>query len=540
MSSCQTNLTNLLYTSILFSSRSSVAKDAGKENFNLQECETIVVSGVSDSATLDDVQSAMVSSEKILKHYRTSSIHVSNDLIKKVELMKVELHQKNIRIRIQDQPSDEHKSLARELVRKPLSKLKSDKRELMEDVREFNVSLVNSVSAIKKSINAIDVSTQEKTALWKLHAELVDIVHQATKAEIGTATESPFRIADLMKQLYHRTDLIDECISLMSMEKYSNIPALAVLQKKLQLLEEALSSMKTDSPMDQSIFLKRWEALEDDEATIISSATCDEGLYVDKKGHIVPPGTKDAIELIPPGGKFALNKMTGVRRGLLTMIIKHWHPNLPDGWLEAILDMLENGVPPNLESDLMNGCITAWTNLITSILHSEAGGQVTTELIERVRESMSFNDNFDLFTFTKDFPLLQFAKAAEMLSINMLQFVLRSKSRELAQVVTNKLEGSPSSVGIASRDVFVDHYTVVGAGMTADGDTVSGPFQHGEALCNPDVYMTVKTITPKALDAQSLSVGILFSNVNDMHSLPFLILWALPHIVRVKIYQMMH
>jgi len=517
VSSCQTNLANLLYTCILFSSRSSIAKDAGKENFNLQECETAVVSGLSDSATLDDVRSAVISCEKILKDYRSSSINDSNDSIKKVELMKVKLHQKNIHIRTQDQPSDEDKLLARELVRKPLSKLKSDKRGLMEDVREFNVSLVNSVSAIKKSINAIEVSTQEKAALWKLHAELLAIVHQATKAEIGTATESPSHVADLMKQLYHRSDLIEECISLMSMEKYSHIPALAVLQKKFELLEEGLSSMKTDSPMDQSIFLKRWDALEDEEAKIISSATCEEGLYVDEKGNIVPPGTKDAIELIPPGGKFALNKMTGVRRGLLTMLIKHWHPNLPDGWLETILEMLENEVPPNLESDLKNGCITAWTNLITSILHSEAGGQVTTELIEAVKESMSFNDNFDLFVHTKKFPLVQFAKAAEMLSINMLQLVLRSKSRELAQVVTNKLEGSPSSVGICSRDVFVDHYTLVGAGITTEGDTVVAPLQHGQALCNPDVYMSLTTITPKALDAQSLSTGILFSNMNDIH-----------------------
>jgi len=501
----------------LFSSRSSIAKDAGKENFNLTECETIVASGLSDSATLDDVRSAVVSCEKILKYYRSSSINDSKDSIKNVELKKVELHQKNIHIRTQNQPSDEDKLLARELVRKPLSKLKSDKRELMEDVREFNVSLVNSVSAIKKSINAIDMSTREKTALRKLHAELVAIVHQATKAEIGTATESLFHVADLMKQLYHRSDLIEECISLMSMEKYSHIPALAVLQKKFELLEEGLSSMKTDSPMDQSIFLKRWDTLEDEEAGIISSATCEEVLYVDENGNIVPPGTKDAIELVPPGGKFALNKMTGVRRGLLTMLIKHWHPNLPDGWLETLLEMLENGVPPNLESDLKNGCITAWTNLITSILHSEAGGQVTTELIEAVKESISFNDNFDLFAHTKKFPLVQFAKAAEMLSIKMLQLVLRSKSRELAQVVTNKLEGSTSNVGIASKEVFVDHYTLVGAGITADGDTVSGSFQHGEALCNPDVFMTVKTITPKALDAQSLGTGILFSNVNDMH-----------------------
>ena len=34
MSSCQTNLANLLYTCILFSSHSSTADDAGKENFN--------------------------------------------------------------------------------------------------------------------------------------------------------------------------------------------------------------------------------------------------------------------------------------------------------------------------------------------------------------------------------------------------------------------------------------------------------------------------------------------------------------------------
>ena len=426
----------IVHIHILYSSRSAIAQEVGKDGFNLTESEKIVASSNSNSATSDDVQVGIDHSEKILKYHRSNGNN--EELIRKAELKKIKLLEKYILLRTNNQPSDNNKLLARQFVRKGLSTLKNDEREVMENVREFNVAMVNAVCGLEKSINAIGGDSQESQeliALRQTHVGLVSIVHQATKANIGTdSSAQPFLLADLMQQWYLHIDLIEACVALMNMNKFSHIPTLAVLQKKLTLLEEALTSVKSNKLMCQSKFLDRWNALEDEESTIVSSATCEEGLYVNEKGSVVSADTKDAIELIPLNGKFGLNRMTGVKQGQRSLIEMHWHPNLPNGWLEELLKMLEEGVPPNLESDLKNGCITAYRNLVTSVVHSEAGGQVTSALIEMVKERIFFNDYFDVFAHSKTRPLMQFEKCAEMSNMTKTQFILRSKIRLMAQI----------------------------------------------------------------------------------------------------------
>ena len=103
-----------------------------------------------------------------------------------------------------------------------------------------------------------------------------------------------------------------------------------------------------------------------------------------------------------------------------------------------------------------------------------------------------------------------------MLNMTVLQFILRSKSRVMAQVVLNMLSGSSSRVGVANKEVFDDSYIFVGAGMTENGDAITGPLQHGENMCSPSVKMTIHSITPQALIDQSHGLAILFSNLDEV------------------------
>ena len=96
-------------------------------------------------------------SEKILKYHRSNG---NKELISKAELKKIELLEKYIHLRANNQPSDNHKLLARQFVRKGLSTLKNDEREVMENVREFNVAMVNALCGLEKSINVIGGDSQ--------------------------------------------------------------------------------------------------------------------------------------------------------------------------------------------------------------------------------------------------------------------------------------------------------------------------------------------------------------------------------------------
>jgi len=497
---------------ISYRSRSGVAQKVGTVEFSMEESEKIVTSSLSDSATQEEVQSAIEHCEKILKFHRSNGN--GQELIKEVELKKSQLLHKLIRSLGKVQPNDKDKARAIVLVRKPFSKLKPEGQKLVEDVRKFNTSIVNAFCSLTKSMGAIGGDTQEGSDLGQAYDGLIDIVYQATKAN-NTEPSSSFHLVELMKEWFIKSDLIVECNRLMGARHPSRNQVLAVLQKKMALIEEALDSISVHKPMCQSVYQSRWNALEEEEARIVSSFVCEEGLFVDAGGNEVDANTKNATQLIPENGRIALNIMKGVQKGQNTMIEKHWAPPL-ENMMTRLLGMLldEEQPPPLLPYDSHNGCLTAYSNLATSVVHSEAGGLVTQEFINQVNEDIFFSDEFDLYALNKTYPQLQFEKFEEMMSMTRTQTLLRSKVRTMSQATSNMLEGLQSRLAVASKESFDESWHFIGAGITRRGDAVTGPTHHGETMCTPEVYMTMSSISPSALIAQSLGLAILYSNTN--------------------------
>jgi len=501
-----------ILTIYICSSRTKVADEVGVAEFSMEDSEKIVISGLSDSATQEEVQSGIEHCEKILKFHRSNSN--SQELIKKVEVKKSQLLRVLILRLDKVKPNDEDKARARVLVRKPFYRLKPEEQKLVEDVREFNTSIVNAFCSLTKSMGAIGGDTQEGSGLGQAYDGLIDIVYQATKAVIGTDDSVvQFHLVELMKEWFIHSDLIAECNRLMKMQRLSGNPVLAVLQKKMALIEEALLSIVSNKPMCQSEYQSRWDVLEEEEARIVSSFVCEEGLFVDADGNEVDANTKDAIPLIPEKGRIALNILKGVQKGQNTMIEKHWAPPLTN-MMKRLLDLLEEKKPPLLPYDSLNGCLTAYSNLATSIVHSEAGGQVTQEFIDRVNKNIFFSDEFDVYAHSKTRPQLQFEKFEEMMSITRIQNLLRSKVRTMSQITSNMLEGIQSRLATASKESFDESWHFIGAGITRRGDAITGPTQHGEAMCSPEIKMTPKTISPSALDAQNCGLAILYSGTD--------------------------
>lgn len=472
----------------------------------MEESEKIVTSGLSDSATQEVVQSGIEHCEKIIKFHRSNGN--SQELIKEVELKKSQLLHTLILVLGKNQPKDEDKVRARVLVRKRFSTLKPEGQKLVEDVREFNTSIVNAFCSLTKSMGVIGGDDLEKA-----YAGLIDIVYQATKADIGTEPSSSFHLVELMKEWFIKSDLIVECNRLMGARHPSRNQVLAVLQKKMALIEEALLSIVSKKPMCQSVYLSRWNALEEEEARVVSSFKCEEGLFVDAGGNEVDANTKNATQLIPEDGRFALNILKGVQKGQNTMIEKHWAPPLTN-MMKRLLEMLEEKKPPLLPYDHNNPCLTAYTNLVPSIVHSEAGGQVTTDLIERVNKSIFIADELDLYAHSKTCPELQYEKAEEMMNMTRTQLLLRSKVRTMSQVTSNMLEGLQSCLGIASKESFDESWNIIGAGITRRGDAIFGNLHHGETMCSPEIKMTPRTLSPSTLIAQSLGLAILYSRTH--------------------------
>ena len=495
-----------------YRSRTKVAEEVGTVEFSMEESEKIVTSGLSDSATQEEVQSAIEHCEKILKFHRSNGN--SQELTKEVELKKSQLLHKLILRLGKVQPNDKDKARATGLVRKRFSNLKPEDQKLVEDVREFNTSIVNAFCSLTKSIDAISGDTKEGSDLGQAYDGLIDIVYQATKAN-STEPSSSFRLVELMKEWFIKSDLIVECNRLMGARHPSRNQVLAVLQKKMALIEEALDSISVQKPMCQSVYQSRWNALEEEEARIVSSFVCEEGLFVDAGGNEVDANTKNATQLIPENGRIALNIMKGVQKGQNTMIEKHWAPPL-ENMMTRLLDMLldKEQPPPLLPYDSHNGCLTAYSNLATSVVHSEAGGQVTQEFINQVNENIFFSDEFDVYALSKTYPQLQFEKFEEMMSITRIQNLLRSKVRTMSQITSNMLEGIQSRLATASKESFDESWHFIGAGITRRGDAITGPTHHGETMCTPEVYMTMSSISPSALIAQSLGLAILYSNTN--------------------------